>query len=445
MNTFSYKTKLPLRFDREFRSFINYINLSRIHVVCIVAASFNLLLLVADLFKYNNGVWETTPAYQTEFFIRLAGTVIFAPILIVYWANRNKIKNQSYKFLRVHLAAFIFALSAWILALTINDQFLSGAITAYVIVTTLFAFAIRAKIIFLVIYYGLMLTGFIVGLSLINIDNNVLYGHLTDGTVVTIISLLLAIFMNRREVQSFLEAKTIERNNIVLSRANEDLAQFAHVASHDLKEPLRMITNYSQLVNKKFKSSVSVNKEEVEDYLNYINEGAIRMNDLINDLLELSQVDKRKLQMEKIDSNTLVQLAELNLKGSIEEKNVALKVEDLPEVQVDKTQMVQLFQNLIGNGIKYNESDQPEIRIDSEVNGNYVMFSVRDNGIGIEPQYKDKIFNLFQRLHGKGEYGGTGIGLSICKKIVERHNGQIWVESDGTNGSVFKFKLPKAA
>jgi len=445
MNTFSYHTKLPNRYSTEFKNFINYINLNRVYVICLVAAAFNLLLLAATIVKYYNGAWETTPAFMYEFYIRLGGTFLLGPTIVLYWFNRTKIKNQNYKYFKWHLAALIFSCSCWIIALTINDQYLSGAITGFVIVTILFAVAVRAKIVFLVIFYAIMLTLLIIGLSLVIKNNDMLYAHITDGIVVTIISLLLAIFLNRRAITSFLESKQIETNNVVLSRANEDLAQFAHVASHDLKEPLRMITNYSQLVNRKFKEADAVKEEEVGEYLNYINEGAIRMNNLINDLLELSQVDNKDLQIENIDSNTLVELAELNLKGSLEEKNVELKVDDLPEVKVDKTQMVQLFQNLIGNGIKYNESEKPKIEIASEVNGSYVLFSISDNGIGIEPQYQDRIFTIFQRLHGKGEYGGTGIGLSICKKIVERHNGQIWVESDGKSGSVFKFKLPKAA
>lgn len=234
--------------------------------------------------------------------------------------------------------------------------------------------------------------------------------------------------------------KELELRVAELLRSNTELEQFAQVASHDLQEPLRMVASYTQLLSKKYSGKLDAN---ANDYINFAVEGAIRMQNLIIGLLDLSRIEKKGGPISRVDMNNALKIALNNLKIAIVESNAAVTSDILPSVMADELQAVRLFQNLIGNAIKFSERP-PRINISSiQSNGNHV-FSVSDNGIGIEPQYFEKIFRIFQRLMPRDKYDGTGIGLSICKKIVERHGGKIWVESKPGKGSTFKFSLPAA-
>lgn len=224
-----------------------------------------------------------------------------------------------------------------------------------------------------------------------------------------------------------------------LERSNKELEQFAYVASHDLQEPLRMITSYVQLLQKRYKGKLD---EEADEFIGFAVDGASRMKVLINDLLTYSRIGTRDLSPENIDSNALVDQALVNLKYSIENSNAIINKDNLPVIKADIIQMIQLFQNLIGNAIKFSPDKQPEINISAQQINNYWQFSIKDNGMGISSEYYDKIFEIFQSLHGKTKYGGTGIGLAICKKILERHHGKIWVESELGKGSIFYFTIP---
>lgn len=225
-----------------------------------------------------------------------------------------------------------------------------------------------------------------------------------------------------------------------LARSNSELEQFAYVASHDLQEPLRMVTSYLQLLQRRYKGSLDAKADE---FIDYAVDGAVRMQALINDLLSFSRVNTRGQPFVRVDCSTVFQRAIANLKIAIEESGAIITHDPLPEVMADATQLTQIFQNLIGNAIKFRKEGQVQIHIgvvkESE---NEWQFSVKDNGIGIEAQYSDRIFVLFQRLHGRSMYPGTGIGLAICKKIVERHGGRIWVESELGKGSIFYFTIP---
>ena len=225
-----------------------------------------------------------------------------------------------------------------------------------------------------------------------------------------------------------------------LKRSNTDLAQFAYVASHDLQEPLRMVTSFVQLLQRRYQGKLD---KDADEFISYAVAGASQMQKLINDLLKYSRVDTHGENMEPTDCNTVVTHALSNLNKAIEEAKAVVNIDHLPTIQADYTQLVQLFQNLISNAIKYHGEKQPEVLIRATDKGEYWLFSVRDNGIGIKNEYFGKIFVIFQRLHNKDQYPGTGIGLSICKKIVERHNGRIWVESKPGVGSTFYFTIPK--
>jgi len=224
-----------------------------------------------------------------------------------------------------------------------------------------------------------------------------------------------------------------------LNRSNEELGQFAYIASHDLQEPLRMVASYTQLLSRRYKGMLDADADE---FIAFAVDGASRMQRLIQDLLAYSRVGTKGKDLLDTSGEEALQQALINLRGAIEEKGALVTHDPLPTVLADEVQLVQLFQNLVGNAIKYQRPGIPKVHISAARNGgNKWTFSVKDNGLGIDPQYFEKIFGMFQRLHKREEFAGTGIGLAICKKIVERHNSSISVESEPGQGSTFRFAL----
>ncbi len=233
--------------------------------------------------------------------------------------------------------------------------------------------------------------------------------------------------------------QTLLNLNEDLLRSNKELEQFAYVASHDLQEPLRMISSFTQLLSMRYKDKLD---HEAQEFIMYAVDGASRMQALINDLLEYSRIGTRGKDLSVTDMHSILGQTLNNLSIKIKEKNALITNDELPAVYADGGQMVQLMQNLIGNAIKFCDTS-PIIHISANVERDHFLFTVKDNGIGIESQYFDRIFQIFQRLHAKDEYGGTGIGLAICRRIVERHGGKIWVESKPGEGTMFKFTILK--
>jgi light-regulated signal transduction histidine kinase (bacteriophytochrome) len=223
-----------------------------------------------------------------------------------------------------------------------------------------------------------------------------------------------------------------------LLRSNKELEQFAYVASHDLQEPLRMISSFTQLLSMRYKDKLD---HEAQEFIMYAVDGASRMQALINDLLEYSRIGTRGKDLSVTDMHSILGQTLNNLSIKIKEKNALITNDELPAVYADGGQMVQLMQNLIGNAIKFCDTS-PIIHISANVERDHFLFTVKDNGI-IESRYFERIFQIFQRLHAKDEYGGTGIGLAICRRIVERHGGKIWVESKPGEGTMFKFTILK--
>jgi signal transduction histidine kinase len=224
-----------------------------------------------------------------------------------------------------------------------------------------------------------------------------------------------------------------------LARSNRDLEQFAYVASHDLQEPLRMVATYTQLLAERYRGKLD---SDADKYIHYAVDGAVRMQKLVQDLLAFSRVGRHGLALENIDCNEVLQVALGNLEAAIQESGAIIERAQLPVLMADSSQLVQVFQNLIGNAIKFRGSEQPLIRVSAELSGKEWVFSVADNGIGIAAEHVESVFVVFRRLHTRTEYPGNGIGLSICKKIVEQHGGRIWIESQVGNGSTFRFTLP---
>jgi signal transduction histidine kinase len=233
-------------------------------------------------------------------------------------------------------------------------------------------------------------------------------------------------------------AKKVEE----LARSNSELEQFAYVASHDLQEPLRMIANYTQLLAERYSGKLDV---QADKYIRYASDGAIRMQALIQDLLAFSRAGGPGKGLRLTDCKEIVEQAIKNLQVAIEDSRAVVTYADLPVVMARSIQMEQVFQNLIGNAIKFCSAKPPVIRISAQKNGVEWVFSVVDNGINIAAENSEVIFAIFQRLHSRTEYAGNGIGLAICKKIVEQHGGRIWVEPQTAPGSTFKFTWPAIA
>src|SRR6185503_909592 len=225
-----------------------------------------------------------------------------------------------------------------------------------------------------------------------------------------------------------------------LERSNEELQQFAYVASHDLQEPLRMVSSYTQLLGRRYGDRLD---GDAREFMEFIVDGAARMKQLIEDLLTYSRVGTRGRELAPTSSGAALDKAMTNLRASQEASGAQVTHDAMPEVTADGTQLTQLFQNLIGNAMKFRGEEAPRIHVGVEGRDKVWVFTVRDNGIGLDPQYADRIFMMFQRLHNKAEYPGTGIGLAICKKIVERHGGHIWVESRPGEGATFGFTLAR--
>ncbi len=238
-----------------------------------------------------------------------------------------------------------------------------------------------------------------------------------------------------REAHDLLEAKAHE-----LTRSNEELEQFAYVASHDLQEPLRMVSSYTQLLQRRLADKLDADGRE---FMHYVVDGAARMKQLIEDLLEYSRVGTRGRDFEPTESLAALSRALGNLRTAQQESGATVTHGELPRVVADPNQLVQVFQNLVGNAMKFRGAEPPRIHVEGETRDDVWVFSVKDNGIGLDTQYADRIFMMFQRLHGKTEYPGTGIGLAICKKIVDRHGGRIWVDSQPGQGSTFGFTIAR--
>jgi hypothetical protein len=229
------------------------------------------------------------------------------------------------------------------------------------------------------------------------------------------------------------------RSEEELARSNAELEQFAYVASHDLQEPLRMIANYTQLLAERYRGKLD---DQADKYIAYSVDGAVRMQTLIRDLLSFSRVGTAEIDLSATECHAVVEQALKNLQAAVQESGTTVKWTGLPMVMADPSQLTQVFQNLIANAIRFHGAEAPVVQIDAEKKDHEWVVTVSDNGIGVPVESWQDIFVIFRRLHTRSEYAGNGIGLSICKKIIERHGGKIWIEAQAKPGCRFKFTLP---
>jgi chemotaxis family two-component system sensor kinase Cph1 len=241
-----------------------------------------------------------------------------------------------------------------------------------------------------------------------------------------------------KDYQDTLEEKVKERTE-ELAKSNSELANFAYIASHDLREPLRMITSFLQLLERRYKDQLD---QDANDFIGYAVDGAKHLNEMITDLRDYSKLTSKEPVIIPVKLEKVLEYALINLIIPTEEHKAVITYDPLPTVNGDEKLLVMLFQNLIGNGIKYNDKKSPKIHISALKENNQYVISVKDNGIGIKPEYLERIFTIFQRLHGADEYNGTGIGLAIAQKIVHQHHGEIWAESEPGKGTTFYFSIP---
>lgn len=277
-------------------------------------------------------------------------------------------------------------------------------------------------------------------------------GLATTAVAVTALQIILTMNRNGRERQGLLETsqrnvEALEKSNEALNRANEELQHFAYVASHDLQEPLRSVSGYVQLLGRRYENQLD---DQAHNYIRKSLAASQRMQQLIEDLLTYTRVSTQGRSFETVNTAKILDDTLANLNAAIRESGAAIRHSSLPDVRGDRVQIAQIFQNLIGNAIKFRGDVPVEIHVAAmREPGAHTglasarwLFTVRDNGIGIAPEYQQRLFKIFQRLHTRQEYAGTGIGLAICKRIVERHGGRIWLESEPGKGTAFHFTLP---
>ena len=256
--------------------------------------------------------------------------------------------------------------------------------------------------------------------------------ELSDDISYGITSLRLRIEHDKAEKELKESMKEVERSNI-------ELEQFAYITSHDLREPLRMITSFLQLLERRYGDQLD---QDANEFIGFAVDGAKRLDSMINDILKYSRVSNKDRNLTTVDFNEVIKEVYVNLAASIEENNAEITYDSLPSITTDKQLMIQLFQNLISNAIKYRSEETPKIHISATMEKNLYLFKIKDNGIGIDPKHLERIFTIFKRLHSNSEYEGTGIGLSIAQKIVNRQGGEIWAESQPGQGTTFFFTIP---
>ena len=395
---------------------------------------YNLLMIIAFPLQISYTVYNLFQGKIGLFFINFLQFSIFLTGYIT-------VTKSNFKYLRSVIIFFSSLVTAYA-AIHHKDGI------EFILIPVILAALIIYDSVWLFILHTIISLGAIIFVRYMESHVNSLAEFLSRRNVNFIVSLTLLIivliafkrFYQKQQLKIEESNKQLKLHSEKLERINIELDRFAFVASHDLQEPLRMVINFLNLFEKKYKPVVD---EDGKKYIHFAVDGALRMKELIRDLLQYSRVGSASLEIETVDMNAIMKEVLLLFRNDLFQTNVSVNYTDLPIIKAGRTAMIQLMQNLISNAIKFNKEKQTEIIVQGEQTDTEWIISVKDNGIGIESEYFEKIFIVFQRLHRKDEYPGTGIGLSICKKIIERYHGRIWVESELGNGSCFKFSIPK--
>ena len=368
------------------------------------------------------------------------GNLIVAPLLVL-WSADPRVRWNRYQALEAALVLFLL----FLIGQAVFGGLLAGAIGDHpieflcvpMLVWVAFRFGPRETATAAFVLSGIALWGtlngsgpFVRGLQ----NESLLLLQSFMGVIALMVLALAAAVAERRRAEEVLGEKVLE-----LGRSNADLERFAYVASHDLQEPLRMVSSYTELLARRYKGKLDADAEE---FIHFTLDGARRMRQLIEDLLSYSRMGSKGRRLAPTDFENALARALENLRHSIEESGGVVTHDPLPRLVVDEAQVIQVFQNLVGNAIKFRGEEAPRVHVSAERNHNEWVFTVHDNGIGVDPRHSERIFIMFQRLHSREKYPGTGIGLAICKKIVEGHGGRIWVESEPGRGARFYFTFP---
>lgn len=445
MNFFSQyfaNRTIPGSYQEEFRTQINLRNLEKLFLVSLALVVIHVLILATDYLHYVKGDWERIPAYFNLFLFHISVFPFFGIPALIYKLNKQKIQSQSYRFTKNLIWFSMLGFAAWFLGISLNNQLIHGEITIFVMFVLVLSFIFNFRSFELAFALVISYLVLVLGLFYLQSDTDKFVGHIINAFVIVALGFFIGSYLYNLKVKEFMNGKLLEQSNQTLQEVNEDLKQFVYVASHDLKEPLRMINSFTNLLERSAKEKLTIEEKE---YMGFVTGGVERMSLLLNDLLSYATIDKlNKAELEEeVDLDDIVQIVKQNLHSAIEENNVQIATDDLPKVKAPKLFMIQLFQNLLSNAIKFRQEVSPEIGIHVVENENNYTLSVVDNGIGIENDYKDQVFTIFKRLHSTAEYQGTGIGLAICQKIINKLGGEIWLESIPKQGSTFFFTLPK--
>lgn len=401
------------------------------------------LLLIIGIILYAGWGYIyklTLPVAIDPIYLRVIGVVLLLLILIFSCISSFVKNNFTYI---LYGAIYLVTLHQCILAL-LNKFSSEYLIIFIVLIVTLNAYF--KKPIHLLYYVTFSIAAIACSYLLLN-ENSIISFWFFISSVITMNALIVPIFISRLRIQGRLEEKLIELEKSELTlkiksdelaRSNKELQQFAYVASHDLQEPLRMVTSYVQLLEERYKDKLD---QDAKEFISFAVDGTRRMRNLIQSLLDYSRVNNTR-PFEQINVNVLLDDILIGMNEQIEGSNAVIKIDKLPLIYGDPIQITQLFKQLILNALKFKALDKnPEIIISGKTVEGEKLFSIQDNGIGLSNEYSEKIFVIFQRLHTKEQYPGTGIGLAICRKIVEQHGGKIWVDSTIGNGATFYFTI----
>ncbi|MGB1241686.1 MAG: ATP-binding protein [Chitinophagales bacterium] len=431
---------IPPQYQKGFRRYIRQQNLQNIILFCWLMLGIHLLFLLTDFFHYTSGDWVTSPSYKTLFYFHLAVYPIFGTVLLISNIFEKKIKRLSPVWKDRLVMIFIYVTGFWFIGVAVYDQLLHEKITLYLLFIFVpgVLFTLKRRSAFIAQMYGYFFLA--TGLCLVQPEMNKIIGHLVNAAGFATIGYFIAFYYWRARGNNYVREQLLKEKTKELKEVNGELKRFVYAVSHDLKAPLRMVNSFTNLLERSLSKSL---KGEEREYMTYITNGTKRMNLLLDDLRDYAMVNRSNISPETIDLNLVVHQVKQNLHVNIEESDASIDVSDLPAVKAVFTHMLQLFQNLISNAIKFRDEDTPEVVIQSKERLNDYLISVSDNGIGIEKEYVDQVFTLFKRLHTEEEYEGTGIGLALCQKIIMNYGGEIWLDSELNKGTTFYFTFPK--